>query len=48
MAADTVSGDVDVVKIRRQPAGRRVAIITIVAAGDVRRVLASCGNTVMA
>ena len=39
VAAEAISRDVDVIKIRRNPRVRRMAVITIVAAGDMRRVL---------
>jgi hypothetical protein len=48
MAAYTVTGDVDVIEIRGQPADRAVTVIAIVAACDVRRVLAGGDDAVMA
>ena len=40
MAADAVSGDVGVIEVGRYPGVGRMAIITVVATGDVRRILA--------
>jgi len=48
MAAHTVTRDIDVVEIRRQPGNRAVTVVAIVAAGDVSRVLAGGSNAVMA
>lgn len=48
MTAGTVSGDVDVIEVGGQPARRRVTVVASVAAGNVRRVLASRRDTVMA
>jgi len=48
MAVDTVANDVDVVEVRRNPGGGRMAVVAIVAAHNVRRVLARRGNTVVA
>lgn len=48
VAADTVTGDIYVVEIRRQPCDGAVTIIAIVTAGNMRRVFAGCGNTIMA
>lgn len=48
MAADTVSRDVDVVKIRRQPAYGRMAIVAVAATRNVSCMFSACGRTVMA
>lgn len=47
MTTDAVSGDVCVIVICRQPCNRRMAVIAIVAAGDMRRMLACRGVTVV-
>lgn len=47
MAANAIARNVDVIEIRRNPANGAVAIITVVAAGDMRRVLASCNSAIM-
>ena len=41
MATGTITGDVDVIKIGRQPGDRAVAVITGIASGDMRCVLAN-------
>jgi len=48
MTAEAIIGDVDVIEIRRHPANRRVAIITVIAAGDMRRVFPGRDRTVVA
>jgi len=48
VAADAIAGDVDVIEIRRNPRSGGVAIVTIVAARDVRRVLARCDGAIVA
>jgi len=48
VAIETAARDVYVIEVRRQPADRRVTVITISAACNVRRVLASCRDAVMA
>ena len=48
MAADTVTGNVDVIEIRGYPGDRAVTVIAVVAAGDVCRVLASSTDAVVA
>ena len=48
MAADAVARDIDVIEIRRQPADRAVAVVAVVAAGDVCWMLAGGGNAVVA
>ncbi len=40
--------DVDVVEVRRHPGGRRVAVIAVIAAGNVGRVFAGGRNTIVA
>jgi len=47
MAADAVTRDVHVIEVRRYPGDRRVAVIAVVAAGDVRRMFAGRGIAVM-
>ncbi len=39
VTAEAITGEICVIKIRRQPAGRCVAIVTIVATRNVCRVL---------
>ena len=48
VAADAVVGDVHMVKVRRRPGVSRVAVITVVATGKVRRVLAFCRHAIVA
>lgn len=48
VTANTVAGDVDMVEVGRHPAIGRMTVITGVAAGDVRRVLARSDGTVVA
>ncbi len=48
VAARTVSRDVGVIKISRDPAIRRMTIVTTVSAGNVIGILASRGHAVMA
>lgn len=48
MAARTVTRDVDVIKVGGYPAGRRVAVIAVVAAADVVGVLTGGDDTVVA
>lgn len=47
MAAHTVVGDVDVIEVCRDPSVRRVAVVAVVAACDMCRVLALGGHAVM-
>ena len=47
MAADTVVNDVRVVEICRQPGDGSVAVIAVIAAGDMRWVFADGYHTVM-
>jgi len=47
MTADTVIDNVCVIEIGRQPRDSRVAVITIIAAGDMRWVFANGYHTVM-
>ena len=47
MATGAVVHNIDMVKIGRQPGDRRVAVVTIIAAGDMCRVLAGGRDTVM-
>ncbi len=48
MAAGAIAGYVDVVEIGRHPGSRRVAVVAVVAAADMRLVLAGCDRAVMA
>ena len=48
VAAEAIIGNVDVVEIRRDPCDCRVAVIAVVAARDVRRVLARCCRSIVA
>jgi hypothetical protein len=48
MAAYAVPGDIHVVKIRWQPGDRGMTVVACVAAVDVGRMLARCGEPVMA
>jgi len=48
MAADAVARNVDVVEVGGQPAGCRVTVIAVGAAGDMRRVFAGGRDAVMA
>lgn len=48
MASRAVTGDGRVIKIRRRPGDRRVAVVAIVAACEVRRMLAGRRSTVVA
>lgn len=47
VATGAITRDVYVVKIRRQPANSGVTVIAVVAAIDMCRVLASCGQSIM-
>ena len=47
MAVDTIRGNADVIKVRGDPGDRCVAVIAIVTARDVGRVLAGCRVAVM-
>ena len=47
VAADAVSGDVGVVEVRRNPAARRVAVVTGIAASDMVRALAHGNRAVV-
>lgn len=47
MAAGAIAGDVHMVEIGRQPGDRRVTVVAVVAARNVRRVFAGCGNAIM-
>ena len=48
MTADAIAGDIDVIKVRWQPANGAVAVIAGIAAGDMRRVLADGSDAVVA
>jgi len=47
MTAGAVTGNPNVVEVRWQPAGCRMTVVALIAAGNVGRVLSSCCNTVM-
>ena len=47
MAAHAVAGDVRMVEIRRQPGDRRMTVIAVIAARNMRRVFAGCDDTVV-
>jgi len=47
MAAGAVTGDIDVIEICRQPGHGRMAVVAIVATGEVVEVLTGCRDTVM-
>ena len=40
VAADAIARDINVIEVRRDPRNRCMAVVAVVAAGDVRRVLA--------
>ena len=48
MAAGTIARDVDVIEIRGQPAGRRMAVVTVVATVNVILVLAARDDAIVA
>lgn len=48
MTACAVAGDIDVIKVCRQPGNRRMAILAIITAANVRRMLASRQRPIMA
>lgn len=48
MAAEAIIHNIGVVKIRRNPRDRRMTVVTVIAAGDVGRVLARRRDTVVA
>jgi hypothetical protein len=48
MTADTITNNIDMIKIRRHPGGCDVTVVAGVAAGNVRLVLAGCTYAVMA
>jgi len=47
VAADAITRDIDVVEIGGQPSGRRMAVVTIVAARNMGRVLAGSNNAIV-
>lgn len=47
VTAHAVARDIDMVEVGRRPAGRRVAIVAVVAARNVCRVFANCRNAIM-
>ncbi len=47
VAAETIAGDVDVIEVCRHPACRGVAVVAVGATGDMRGVLAGCGEAVV-
>ena len=48
VAVETVAGDIDMIKVGRQPGYRRMAVIAVIAAGNVCRVLAGRRYAVVA
>ena len=48
VTTDTVTRDVQVIEVCRQPANRAVAVVTGIAAGDMRRVLANGNGAIVA
>ncbi len=48
VATEAIVGDVDVIEVRRNPRDGRVAVVAVVAARDVRRVLARCCSSIVA
>lgn len=48
VAAGAITGDTYVIKIRRQPAGCRMAVIAVIAARDMCWMLACCCSAVVA
>ena len=48
VTAETVVGDVDVIEVGRDPRDCRMAVIAVVAAGDMRGMLAGCGVAIVA
>jgi len=48
VTAEAITSDVDVIEIGGQPAIGRVTIVTVVAARNVRRVLAGCCDAIVA
>ena len=47
VAADAIARDIDVIEVRRNPRNRCMTVIAVVAARDVRRVLARGGVAVV-
>ena len=47
VATEAVARNIDMIEVRWQPGNGCMAIVAIVAAGDMRRVFSSCRNTVM-
>lgn len=48
VATETVSSDANVIEIRRQPAGRRMTVVAVVATCNVGRILSGCGYAIVA
>ena len=48
VTVDAISGDIQVIEIRRQPSSRRVAVVTSIAAGQMIQVFAAGGNAIVA
>ena len=48
VTADAIACDIDVIKVRRSPGHSRVAIVTGISAGDVRRILTGCDIAIVA
>ena len=47
VTTDAIAHDVDVIEVRGNPGGRRMAIVAVVATRDVSRVLTGCGRIVV-
>lgn len=47
VAAEAIARDIDVIEVRGHPTGCRMAVIAVVATGDMRGILAGRGCTVM-
>ena len=47
MAAGAVTADIDVIEISRQPGHGRMAVVTIVAAGEMVEVLTGCRDAIV-
>ena len=47
MAVAAIAGDIRVIEVRRRPRHRRMAIVAVVAASDMRWVFADSNDTVM-
>ena len=48
VTVDAISGDIQVIEIRRQPSSRRVAVVTGIAAGQMIQIFATSDNAIVA